>query len=51
MCDLSGLYSRNYEIINKEKLKKILSHRGPDNFQFMNTIMIFLISWHLTDFL
>ena len=33
MCGLSGLYSRNYEIINKEKLKKILSHRGPDNFQ------------------
>ena len=33
MCGLSGLYSRNYEIINKEKLKKILKHRGPDNFQ------------------
>ena len=51
MCGLSGLYSRNYEIINKEKLKKILSHRGPDNFQVYEYNNDILISWHLTDFL
>ena len=33
MCGLSGLYSKNYVNINKKNLKKILHHRGPDNFQ------------------
>ena len=33
MCGLSGYYSKTKTKFNKNLLKKILHHRGPDNFQ------------------